>query len=232
MLEERNRSSLKNTVLRKSLHVAMCTFLFLPYIINSDYINKLIYYSVLLVVAAEINSLILKKPLISVKLRENFEKRRRSLLESLHRSSALREVLDMEAKLENIIQDQIRQIEREYERKGGYIGIVYALVGVTISQTFFGNNTLYGILALTIVDPITAMVGSIYGRRIPYTNGSIEGSIIALAIFYLSLITLGFRPEKAFFTSIVACITELFSSEDNLTLPLTTSFIVTLLSHP
>ena len=236
MLKDSYRISIvRNIILRKTLHIGMCLFLLLPYLINLNEYNKLLYYSILLIVAAEINSLILKKPLLSVKLKENFEKNRKRILLTLYKSTAIKELIDLEtklSKLESLIQEQIRQIEREYERKGGYIGIVYGLLGVTLSQLFFSNEAYYGILALTIIDPLTALIGAVYGRiKIPYTNGSLEGSLTAFIVFYLTLVLLGFRPERATLVSLISCLAELFSSEDNLALPLVTSASIYLINH-
>lgn len=229
---------LRYVALRKLLHVALSSLLLVPYIVHVSYISYVHYYIALAVTAAGVNSLLIKKPLLSGEIRKAFESRRRKAFEAILRSSPpyLKELLDLESKirkLEAIIQEQLSMMEREYEKKGGYIGIEYGVIGVLFSQIFFGERTFYGVLALMIVDPIAAVVGYRFGRhRVPPTGSSLEGMVAASAAYMAFLLALGLDPARAFGASIITCAVELLSVEDNLTLPIASSFLASFLDFP
>ena len=230
-----SRGDVLKVSLRKLLHLTMSLALLLPYLAEVEGLDALTYYALLSIIAAAVNSFIVKRPLLSVKLKESFEKRRRRVLEALSKTSPA--ILDLNAKLlklEGLIQEQIRQIEREYERKGGYIGIVHGLVGVLSSQIIFGNDTFYGVLALAVVDPVAAVVGTLIGRfRVESLGISLEGSLSSLIAFYAVLsLTTRVAPHQALAISITATLAEAVSIEDNLTLPLVASMAAYLVNAP
>jgi len=225
-------STLRITILRKIVHILLCSLLLIPFINIVSFIDPLQYYSILLVVSSILNSFIIKKPLLSKELRNSFEKKRRQIFETILNPSplALKGILSIEkriANLEKIIQEEISRMEREYEKKGGYIGIVYGIIGVLISYIFFKEYTFYGIIALMIIDPIAAIFGKKYGRyRVPITDKSVEGSFVSTLFFTIVLFLLDIDLEKAFVISFITAITELISIEDNLTIPMISSFLI------
>jgi len=190
------------------------------------------YYSILLVISSIFNSFLIKKPLLSRELQINFEKQRKKIFDLLLKNSptTFKSLLSFEkwiASLEKVIQDEIRRMEREYEKKGGYIGIIYGIIGVYISYIIFKKYTFYGIIALMVIDPIAAVFGKGFGKnRVPITHKSIEGTLFATLFFTIVLMFLGLHPTKAIIISLLTSLVELFSIEDNLTIPLTSSFLI------
>lgn len=174
----------------------------------------------------------IKKPLLSKEIQKNFEKKRKKVFDLLLKNSplAFKNFLSIEkwiANLEKIIQEEIIRMEREYEKKGGYIGIVYGIMGVLLSYIFLKEYVFYGIIALMTIDPIAAIFGSFLGKiHVPLTGKTLEGTFFATIIYTFILFYLGIPFFKAFIISFITSLVELFSIEDNLTIPLTSSFLV------
>ena len=236
-------SEFKVVLYRKLLHVLLCLGLYVPYLpyiplLGSlgDYgVSKEMYYAVLALVAAAINAIIVKKPLIRVELKEKLQERRRKLVEELlklapsNRIPAVAAVAEFEEKLkklEDSFEEHISRIERSYERIGGYLGITHGVVGVLVSHVVFGGYALYGIYALTVVDPVAAVAGSLAGaHRVPYSSGTFEGALASLMAFALFLCLLGIDAPRALLISAAASIAELYGVEDNLSIPIAASAV-------
>ncbi len=229
------REEVKGELLRKVAHVLFCFTLLIPYI-GIISIPPLIYYTILAILAALINGIIVKKPLLSKELVNFFENRRKKTIETILYTTPqpFKHVIEESLfRLEQLVQEQIKRMEREYEKKGGYIGIVHGIIGVLTSAILFNDYTIYGIIALTVIDPIAATIGILYGRiRLPLAQGSLEGTLAAIIGLTFILTILDVNPEVAILISFFASLTELFSIEDNLTIPLVASLSAYLLSAP
>lgn len=231
-------SEFKIVLYRKLLHVLLCLGLFVPYILPlgglRDYgVGREAYYAVLALAATAVNAVVVKRPLIGVELKERLQERRRRLVEELLKLApsskipAVAVVAEFEEKLkrlEDSFEEHISRMERSYERVGGYIGIAHGAIGILASHVVFGGYAFYGICALTVVDPIAAVVGSLAGaHRVPYSSGTVEGALASSAVFALLLCLCGIDVPRALLISTAASIAELYGVEDNLSIPIATS---------
>ena len=51
-------------------------------------------------------------------------------------------------KIEKFVLTQIEFLERDYERKEGYVGLLYGMIGVSASSLLFPGHVIYGVFAL------------------------------------------------------------------------------------
>lgn len=238
-----------STVKRKTVHLVFSLLLITPF--TSAYRDAflklwpnvpdptLISLSVLLFLAATLNSIQIRSP----SLRERFLKvsadLRKRLMESLELISkggphieVFESILKSLAKYEERFTDFVSSIERDYELRYGYISITFALLSVTMSYVLFGYTAIYGILALAIVDTVSSIttLHTISRRgRLKHSDISIATTF---AIFALSVYIISKSLYTSIIVSAIAIATELLSPEDNLTLPIVTSFTAYLLAMP
>lgn len=235
-----------SVVLRKLIHVVLSLILISPYIFKEllpfiAYINASTLYSILSIAVLTLNVLQLKKPLLRSDIKRIMRTGRRALFDEILRiipvrkpvSQILDDVDGVIKKVEDLIDDQISRIERRYEKIGGYIGLTYGVLGTTISYFLFRDYVFYGILALMTVDSISTVIGRKYGKHlIPFTNRSIEGSFAGFIAYYTILVALGVNPLASFITSLAATLTEMYSIEDNLFIPVVVALITQILGLP
>jgi len=224
--------------MRKVLHVVFCLGLAAPYLSGFEEYS-LYYFAVLALAASYANAVMIKRPLLAYDIKNALRERRRRILLSLLRGAPTairREFTDLEQRLESLedlIEEQIRRMERAYERVGGYIGVTHGILGVLVSQILFGDRTLYGIMALAVVDPVGAVVGSALGRtRIPLTDATLEGFVAEVAAFAVALVVLGVDPIRALAVSLAAGLSEVLFVEDNLVIPVASSLAAYYLALP
>ena len=233
-------------VLRKIIHVMLSLILISPYVLGGFfqtvvYIDASMFYSLLSITVLTLNVLQLKKPLLRSDIKKTMRTGRRLLFDEILKVIPVRkpilqildDVDDVIRRIEDLIDDQLSRIERRYEKIGGYIGLTYGVLGVTIAYFLFRDYVFYGILALMTVDSISTVIGKKYGKHlIPFMNRSIEGSIAGFIAYYVVLIALGVNPLASFITSLAATLTEIFSIEDNLFIPLIVALITKILGLP
>jgi len=242
-------TQLKNEVLRKVLHVLLSVVLLLPFnqyftelLQNSWGITPREYYAALTVTAAFVNATQIRRPLIREELLKVMRSARRKAMDEIKNLflskvsskvtfiSLVDKLDEALTKLETTFSNQIRMLERSYERVSGYIGVTLGMVSVFSSFILFGNYAFYGVLALMVVDPTTALITRLLGRKLlPMSRTSVEGVVASTILFSLILLALGIDIIKSLSISIVAALVEAYGIEDNLSIPLAVSFFVALL---
>lgn len=247
-----NISIVKRELLRKSIHVL---FSFLLLII----VNRSLCYlisSILNVdpdkltttalstgvfVAALVNSIQIKAPQIRDKFFSTFASVRREVLKKIRESATSIGASDFFAKLledinemfdrgEKGFQDLLDIVERDYEKKFGFIAITFALISVLVSYVLFGREAAsVGVLALMIVDPTSAVITSITFSCNKTKIGKHTPLSILISFLLFSSILAVFMGIRGFVVGAVSVIVEAFSPEDNLTIPISTSLTAWLL---
>uniref|UniRef100_A0A7J3JPQ9 Phosphatidate cytidylyltransferase n=1 Tax=Ignisphaera aggregans TaxID=334771 RepID=A0A7J3JPQ9_9CREN len=232
-------------ILRKMIHLMFALALAIPLTpfyrqifldIGFPYDATVFTYALLTFISAFINSLQIRVPSIyaaSLKMLRDFRKK---VIEYISEnikveniSDILRDIDGAFDKHEEKFTEFITSVEREYERKYGYIGMTFGIVSITLAYTLFGSlPTLYGILALVVVDPITAIVTLLTVERFKkISKHTIPSIIAAFTAYTITCFLIDNNITTAISISLIAVLIELFSPEDNLTLPL----IVAVFSH-
>ncbi len=229
--------SVNAEVERKIVHVVLCLLLLSLYLIRG--LPRLEILACLALAAASMNALILKQPLLGKELRIMLRERRRKVLESIKAVSPplARNLLTLEAaisKLEEEFERQIAQMEREYEKVGGYVGLTHGLVGVLVAEALFGERAVYGVIALLTVDAVAALIGLLRRSklRLPGSLTTIDGLIAGVVTNSIVLAVLGVDLEKAVSLSIILALTEAYAPEDNLLLPPVGGLLASIMSLP
>ncbi len=192
--------------------------------------------------AAFVNSLQIRMP----NLREEMFKflrdlRKKSLarLESLAKSLGAQtfskisfEELDkIFSRAEENLNTIISRLERDYERRYGYVCITFALISILLSYTLFGKYVMYGILALAVVDSVSAIMTALVPRPRIFKH-SLPSILTSFTVFALLLIALSSNVVQSLALAAIAIATEALSPEDNLTLPLLTTLASYFMSMP
>jgi dolichol kinase len=127
----------------------------------------------------------------------------------------------------------IRMVERDYERRSGWLGMMSGLVGGASSYFIFGPSMIYGVLALVFVDGISAIFGMNFGRRIiPFSNKTIEGTLSGFLSFYIISILITGRLLESLILAALSSVAELYGIEDNIAVPIVASATSYFLSLP
>ncbi len=225
--------------IRKSLHFFLSLILLSPFILNYFRIdfNATVFYSVLSILALTLNAIQIKRPLLRSEVKKFMRERREKFFNDIKnfipvRSRVTSQVVDkVEEKIrgvEDLIDDQLSTVERDYEKRGGYIGLTYGILGVTLSYFLFKDYAFYGIISLATTDAVATLVGELTGtHKLPLTNKTVEGSISGFATFFTVLILIGVSPLSSLILSTVAAIVEAYTVEDNLLLPIIVSLLST-----
>ncbi len=237
--------SIKGEILRKMLHLLFTLTLIIPLTpyyrqifmdIGFPYDATIFTYALLTFVSAFINSLQIKVPKVyttSLKMFKDFRKR---IIEYISESIGMKNVSDILRGVDGVFDKHeerfiefIASVEREYEKKYGYIGITFGIISITLSYILFGLlPTIYGILALAIVDSITAVITLLtMGKLKKIFKHTTISIAIAFIIYTVICFLIDNNIANAVLIALAAIAVELFSPEDNLTLPL----IIALLSH-
>ncbi len=155
--------------------------------------------------------------------------RRGKLVEAL--AQYLEELDKIFDRAEDRMLNLIREVERDYEKRFGYVAVTFAVASTAFSYILFGTYVMWGILALAIVDGVSAIVTSIVPKpRI--AKHSIPSMLATYATFLTLATAVSHDLSKSAVLSLVALVTEMLSPEDNLTLPLIVSAAALLLSMP
>ena len=244
-------SILRSQIVRKIVHILFSLMLLIPVMpyyrqllrnlmIGVD--PTLVAYIVLTFGAAFMNSIQIRIP----NIRDIFFKffrdlRKRSLLrlEAVTKSLGMQglprglEELDrVFSKAEENLNTLIAELERDYEKKYGYICITFALLSVLLSYILFQDYVVYGILALAIVDSISAIVTSFTSSMPRIFKHTIVSIPITFSVFSTVLILLTSDILKSIIIALGSVVIEVLSPEDNLTLPLFSSTIAYIVKAP
>ena len=112
-------------------------------------------------------------------------------------------------------------------------GSFFFILSSLITVAFFEKNIAISALCiLSIADPLSSLLGSIFGR-VRFLGKSLEGTTTFFIASFLILRVFSFAIPIAFAGAVIASLTELFSSrlvDDNLSIPLVTALALTLLN--
>ncbi len=228
-----SRWSLERELYRKAVHVLLCMLLLLPFYVEMP-LHLDAYYGLGLFLAALINSFAAKRIQLLEDLRsiEEGVASFRRLLEK-HMGEPIRAIEEQLTRIERFALEQISMLERDYEKKEGYVGLLYGMIGVSTTYLLFPSHIYYGALALLVVDPIASLAGMATGEtRRPPLHGSISGFTASTTVFALLLYIAGMPASSAVLVSLAASGAELLSVEDNLTIPFAASLAAWLLGLP
>ncbi len=134
-------------------------------------------------------------------------------------------------RLEESLDNVLDAVERDYEKRYGYVCITFALLSVSLSYALLGIYTAYGIIALAVVDSVSAVITALAPRP-RLGKHSVPSIIATYTIFTALLYTITRNLGLSLSLSLVAIVVELLSPEDNLTLPIIVSFIAWILRAP
>lgn len=226
-------------IVRKSLHFLLSLVLLIPFILSYFKIvfDKAVFYSVLSILTLTLNAIQIKRPLLRNEVKKFMQESRGKFFVDIKnfipvRSQVTSNVLDkIEEKIrevEELIDYQLSTVERDYEKRGGYVGLTYGVLGVTISYFLFNDYALYGVISLATIDSVSTLIGGLAGaHRLPFIDKTFEGSISGFIVFLTVLILMGVSPLNSLILSILATVVEAYAIEDNLLLPIAVSFLST-----
>lgn len=224
---------------RKLMHILLSILLIIPYIVDLEIygISAVEYYVILTVIASLVYSAQVKRPIITVVLMDTVSNARKAILQQLSKVPdlpvPLESLNDGLTRLEQSFREIMSDIERDYERRSGYLGILMGMVGILTSQIVAGNHALYGLLSLMIYDTVSAIAGTLLGHvKLPYSNATMEGLLVGVGALALILFLITNNPVAAIAISIIAALAEAYGIEDNLTIPITVSLASTVLGLP
>jgi dolichol kinase len=200
--------------IRKLIHVVFSLLLAIPLLLK-DYIEPGAVYGAALAIGGIIYSTQVK-----------------GLPEWLKASMQIPQVRHLEVVIESF-EKLIRMVERDYERRSGWLGMMSGLVGGASSYFIFGPSMIYGVLALVFVDGISAIFGMNFGRRIiPFSNKTIEGTLSGFLSFYIISILMTGRLLESLILAALSSVAELYGIEDNIAVPIVASATSYFLSLP
>jgi len=229
----------RKTIRRKLVHITLALMLLIPLtpafveggarLMSDPYLVPLITYVVLAIGAAFVNSLQIKMPHYREWFLSTFRDLRKRYMSQLRQvasksgSDVLAKQLSELDKLFDRVEDRltklISELERDYEKRYGYVAITFALLSIALSYALYGPIVAYGILALAVVDGLTAILTKLLPRPrvIKHSAPSLS---ITFAVFAAILACIGCPPALALALSAIAVVVEVLSPEDNLTLPI------------
>jgi len=232
----------RSELVRKLVHVALAFILLLPLspwyeqaAASVGFRNDaaLSTYATLLVAALFVSTLRVRRPELRDSVLRISKEARRLVLHHVKSLGPLHEVLEgVEQALDRAEQGffaLVDAVERDYEKRYGYVAAICAVASVLASYALFGPAaTARGILALAIVDPLASVLTLLLGGRkiLKHNPASVTASALALSA---ALLVAGEKPPCALLLGAAASLIELASPEDNLTLPLGTAALAYLL---
>ncbi|RLE87683.1 MAG: hypothetical protein DRJ49_06100 [Thermoprotei archaeon] len=220
---------------RKLVHVLLSMILFLP-LVNSDLlaaygVSVVQFYIILVLISLYLNVIQIRRPSLRKELKDIIRATRYKVIEQVMKILKLKElkagsmIEEFEyrlEKIEDILDSLIGSMEREYEKRWGYIGATFATSTVLAMYTLFGEYVKYGILGLLVFDPMAAVGGFLLGRhRWPLVEATIEGSILASLIYFtILLVLIKSSPILALVTTTAVMFAEAYGVEDNISITL------------
>lgn len=244
------RQDLQALIIRKAIHFSFSLLLILPltpsFIEASSRIGitnpALLIYSLLTFFAALVNSIQIRKPNLReemMRFLRDLRKRSLTKLESLARSLGTQTLLKIGfeeldklfSRAEENLNTIVSRLERDYEKQYGYVCVTFALISILLAYILFNKHVVYGILALAIVDSISAILTALIPTPKVYKH-SLPSIAISFICFYIPIAILSSSPIKSLVVSVIVILVEIASPEDNLTLPFLTSLTSYYLAIP
>ncbi|MGC9178630.1 MAG: phosphatidate cytidylyltransferase [Vulcanisaeta sp.] len=231
---------LKAMALRKLIHVVLSVFLIIPFIVNLGVygISMTLYFALIALGVSVIYVIQVKRPIITVILLDALTSARRSILQQVIKSPIgsaipIDTLDDGLMRLEKTVKELLESVERDYERRGGYLGILMGAIGVLISLLLTNNYVIYGIISVIVYDTMSALGGVLLGRvKLPFSNATMEGTLVGMASLVTVLFLLTNQLIGSLTITVVAALSEAYGMEDNLAIPVTTSLIAMVLKLP
>lgn len=223
-------SLLWREVYRKLIHIILSLLLFLPFFLPLPKpLNIYNYYSLGLLAAALINSFVVKRSKLSLEL-DTLRRELHRFADSLGDKARMPLTILEEAinDFHKFVEKQLALLERDYEKREGYVGLLYGMIGATISLLFDPCHTFYGIVALAVIDAVASLSSLSIWRK----GKTAGGELIALTLYTILLLFLGMPLLQSLILSTISTITEYFSPEDNLTVPVITTVSAMMLGFP
>lgn len=226
----------RGELLRKLLHVILSILLLVPLTPQYEQIvataagslrlggdTALSTYTALLVIALLVSTLRIRKPELRESILRISREARRHVLQRVRSLGPLHEVVrDVEQVLDRAEQgffDLLDALERDYEKRYGYMAAVCAVASTLASYVFFGPAaTARGILALAVVDPVASLLTLALGRPRSLKHNPL--SVLASALAFAAVLAALGEGLRSLLLGAAASLIELVSPEDNLTLPL------------
>jgi len=207
-------NSKKNELLRKVIHILFSSVLLAPMMVM-DLVDPKLVYAVALAVGGWIYSVQVKGPPQWLKAGMQ-----------IPQPKGVEIVLDSFNRLVNLV-------ERDYERRAGWLGALSGLIGVSSSYFLFGSLASYGIFALITTDGLSSIVGISIGRiKIPMADGTVEGTAAGLISYLILLQCLIGDPYLAALIAVSSSVAELYGGEDNIAVPLVSTLVAFLSGAP
>ncbi len=231
---------LRAMALRKLIHVTLSIFLVIPFIVNlrAYGLSTTQYFTLIVLGVSVIYVIQVKRPIITVVLLDALTSARRAILQQVIKSPIASAIPidaldDSLIRLEKTVKELLESVERDYERRGGYLGILMGAIGVLISQLLTGNYVAYGIVSVIVYDTMSAIGGVLLGRvKLPFSNATMEGALVGMASLAIVLFLLTNQLIGSFAITVVAALAEAYGMEDNLTIPVATSLMAMVLRLP
>ncbi len=223
-------SLVRREVYRKIVHLCLSFLLIYPFILPlPDPLNIHVYYSLGLLAAAFINSVVVRRSKLRAEL-ENFSSELHKFVDSLGEKARMPLAVIEEAidEFHGFIEKQLSLLERDYEKREGYVGLLYGMIGAVISLLVAPCHAFYGVMALAVVDT----TASISSMAVWHRGKSLGGEAVAFLVYASLLVASGSNVPQAIVTSLLAVVTEYLSPEDNLTVPVVATTTAVLLGMP
>lgn len=226
-------------VLRKLVHAALSLLMVVPLLPEYGglpvtgfgvFDPALTTYTVALVALLFATSLRVRKPELREAMLRLSREARRSVMQHLREVVPNQELVEgVERALERAesgFLSVVESVERDYERRYGYMAAICGLAGVTASYVFFGKDaTLRGILALAVVDPVASVTTLYSPVKCRVLKHNALSPITSFLAYFSVLVVMGEGVAVALILGLASSAVELLSLEDNLTLPLGAAFL-------
>ncbi|MEM0092884.1 MAG: hypothetical protein QXT33_06375 [Thermofilum sp.] len=223
-------AEVKREVYRKAVHLLLSLILMAPFFLPLPApLDIYSYYALGLLAAALLSSTAAKRSVFLSRLssfRESLEQRISGIRE-LQKKMPLKAIEEAFIGLVEFIGQQVELLERDYERREGYVGLFYGMTGGVISLLLSPCHALYGLAALAVVDPAASLSNLLLRRGKSFT-----GDLVAFGMYFAVLLSLGVPAVKCLLLSLAAVVAEYFSVEDNLTIPPVVTLAALLLGAP
>lgn len=204
----------RSETLRKIIHMLFSLLLVVPLLLR-DYVEPGILYGAALAFGGVVYSMQVRGP-----------------PEWLRASMQLPQIRHLEVILESF-ERLVSMVERDYERRSGWLGLISGLIGGSSSYFIFGPRVIYGVIGLLLVDGISTIVGMNLGvRKIPFTNKTFEGTLAGFLSFLIALVFITGDLLVSLIVASASSLAELYGIEDNVAVPLTASALAYLMALP
>jgi len=236
-MSDAKREQAKLVLKRKLFHMLFVSLMLVPFLIElkiGEYmISYVQYFSILLGFAVAVNVTLVRMPEIRdeiIRQSRLFRKQFTEIIAAFKPTRGMAELIEKFdeslTRFEDMLVREISLLERDYEKRGGYIGMVAGAASTLIVASFLPEFLLPSILTLFTIDVVSAIVGAVFGRLfLPYSTSTLEGCIFgAIAFLPVALNYMGMW--NAVFISFTLAFVEAYSIEDNFFLPISCALLM------